>query len=287
MNKKVFKSITFAIPVVLGCITACSIASSNKATSSVVPHPETKTFEFADINSFLNFGKNFNYDIGINPNKDYTVNGDTTYTWEDQMNPEYVEYVSNGFIKNDFRFWNLLLLSEYGWIEQSVCQNLSIWYNDSTPDQIKDKILLKTIYSFSATFTVSSDFNWQTKEIDGVKRNAMYFYFDVEYKIDFISSIGRIKIIEREQSQNDEPFYIKSIGDEVYERTNPLSFNLYRANSDSDKFPFKYYRFSVNGEDTPQEMNQDDESFKMTTAYLPETKVLFSDNSKFLNCVMC
>ncbi len=287
MNKRVFKCITFAIPVVLGCITTCSIISSNKTTSSVVPSPETKTFEFNDINSFLNFAENFNYDIGIDPNKDYTVNGDTTYTWEDEKSPEYVEYVSNGFIKNDYRFWNLLLLSEYGWIEQSVCRQLYIWYSSSTPDQIKDKILSKTIYSFSATFTVSSDFNWQTIEIDGVERNAMYFNFNVEYNIDFLSDSVRKKIIEREQSQNDEPFYIKSIGDEEYERTNPLSFNLYRANSDSDKLPFKYYSYRVNGQDTPSEINQDEESFKMTTAYLPETKVLFSDNSKFLNCVTC
>lgn len=284
MNKKIFKSITFAIPVVLGCITACSAISSTKTTSPA-PSPETKTFEFDNINSFLNFAKNFNYDIGIDPNKDYTINGDTVFTWEDSKNPKYVDYVSDGFIKKTIVFWNLLLLSEYGWIQESVCERLNIWYNSWDPDQIKDQILLRTIYSFSAKFTVPSDFTWKTVEIDGSERIAMYFDFNVEYSIDYFGASSRVKLIEKEQSQNKKLFYIRSIGNDYNDKTNPLSFNLYSV--DSENPSFKYYSYSVYDEDTPREDTHDDISFKMSTPYLSETKVLFSENSKFLDCVLC
>nr|QIQ09960.1 hypothetical protein PlMoll_1230 [uncultured Mycoplasmataceae bacterium] len=93
MNKKLFKIAICGIPVVLGCITACSAISSiktNNTTPSSKPH--YSMYDFNSIDDLLNFDA-VNYGtFCFDPNTDYTNgNREVYYT-----NPEeYIPYLNN------------------------------------------------------------------------------------------------------------------------------------------------------------------------------------------------
>lgn len=93
MNNKLFKTITLSIPVLLGCITACSAISSIKTNDNT---PSSKAhysmYDFDSIDDLLNFDA-VNYGtFCFDPNADYT-NGNREVRF---TNPEeYIPYLNN------------------------------------------------------------------------------------------------------------------------------------------------------------------------------------------------
>ncbi len=93
MNKKLFKIAICGIPVILGCITACSTISSIKTNdTSPSSKPHYSMYDFNSIDDLLNFDA-VNYGtFCFDPNTDYTNGNREVYF----TNPEeYIPYLNN------------------------------------------------------------------------------------------------------------------------------------------------------------------------------------------------
>ena len=178
MNKKLFKIAICGIPVILGCITACSAISS--ITSKEISSNDS-LYNISSLNALFNFDGKKYVNFSLEPGKDYT-NGNRKIPSGDPNYPKYIKEVTNDMFKEenlqktkDFLAFSLISYNFFILYEQTAGIGTSYTVDDY------NQLLKEMLKSFS--LKVSPISNFQLHNFDGTYD---VFSFSCTSKMEFL-----------------------------------------------------------------------------------------------------